>query len=64
LDVAFEAIKASHQRFDAESDEELDAALRRELVEIARINGATDPDTLADILLTSLPRSPLGANLV
>ena len=33
---------------DAESDEELEAALRREL--IARFNGISDPKTLKDIL--------------
>ena len=34
-----------------DSDEALEASLRRELVEIARCNGVTDPDTLRDILL-------------
>jgi hypothetical protein len=41
------AIKKSDQHFDAESDEELEAALR-EL--IARFNGISDPKTLKDIL--------------
>jgi len=39
----------------ADSDEELEAALRRELIEIARFNGVSDPETLRDILLASLP---------
>ena len=43
LHRAFEAtwatIKASGQSFDFESDEALEAALRRELIEIARFNG-------------------------
>jgi hypothetical protein len=42
------AAKKSGQHFDAESDEELEAALRREL--IARFNGISDPETLKDIL--------------
>jgi hypothetical protein len=55
FDANWEAIKGSHQRFDADSDEELEAALRRELIEIARFNGVSDPETLRDILLASLP---------
>ena len=51
------AIKKSDQHFDAESDEELEAALRRELIEIARLNGVSDPETLKDILLASMPPS-------
>jgi hypothetical protein len=55
FDAAWEAIKASGQNFDAESDEELEAALRRELIEIARFNGVSDPEALKDILLASMP---------
>lgn len=55
FDANWEAIKGSHQRFDADSDEELEAALRRELIEIARFNEVSDPETLRDILLASLP---------
>ena len=36
---------------DNDCDEELQAALRRELIEIARFNGVTDPEILRDILL-------------
>jgi hypothetical protein len=49
-----EAIKKSGQRFDAESDEDLEVALRRDLIEIARSNGVSDPETLKDILLTGV----------
>jgi hypothetical protein len=55
FDASWEAIKGSHQHFDADSDEELEAALRRELIEIARFNGVSDPETLRDILLASMP---------
>ena len=47
--------KQSHQHFDADSDEELEAELRRELVEIARVNGVSDPETLKDVLLVRAP---------
>ena len=55
FDAALEAIKESGQRFDAETDEELEAALRRNLIEIARFNGVSDPETLKDILLARMP---------
>ena len=43
--------------FDADSDEALEAEVRRELVEIARLNGVSDPETLKDIFLASMPPS-------
>ena len=60
LERAFEAgkqIKGSDRHSDTESDEELEAALRRELIEIARLNGVNDPETLKDLLLASMPPS-------
>ena len=54
-DATWELIKGSHQLFDADSDEELEAEVRRELVEIARVNGVSDPETLKDILLAIMP---------
>jgi hypothetical protein len=49
----WDAIKdAHHARLD--SDEELESALRRELIELARFNGVSDPEALSDILLTDL----------
>ena len=55
FEVTWAAIKASGQSFDFESDEELEAALHRELTEIARFNGVSDPETLRDILLVTMP---------
>ncbi len=55
FDATWAAIKASDPPVEFESDAELEAALRRELIEIARFNGASDPETLRDILLASLP---------
>ncbi len=49
------AIKESGRSVDFESDEELETALRRELIEMARFNGARDPEILRDILLTTVP---------
>jgi hypothetical protein len=57
FDATWEAIKSTGQHFDAESDEELEAAVRRELIEIVRLNGVTDPEPLKDILLASMPSS-------
>jgi hypothetical protein len=57
FDATWEAIKGSHQHFDADSDEALEAEMRRELGEIARQNGVSDPETLKDILLASMPAS-------
>ena len=57
FDATWDAIKTTGQHFDAESDEELEAALRRELIEIACLNGVSDPETLKDILLASMPPS-------
>jgi hypothetical protein len=62
FDASWEAIRSAAQHFDAESDEELEVELRRELIEIARLNGVSDPDTLKDILLANMPssRAPRG----
>ena len=46
-----DAIKTNSGLAELESDEELEAALRRELAEIARANGVNDPDVLLDILI-------------
>ena len=55
FEATWAAIKASGQSFDFESDEALEAALLRELIEIARFNGLSDPETLRDILLATMP---------
>jgi hypothetical protein len=55
FDAAWDVIKASGQHFNAESDDELEAELRRELIEIARFNGVNDPETLRDIVLACMP---------
>jgi len=57
FDATWDAIKGTGHHFDAESDEELEAALRRELIEIARLNGVNDSDTLKDIFFASMPPS-------
>jgi hypothetical protein len=37
---------------ELDSDEELEATLRRELIEIALVHGITDAETLRDILIS------------
>jgi len=53
FDATWSAVK--DQGVDIDSDEGLEAILRRELIEIARLNGVSDLETLRDILLARLP---------
>ena len=55
FDAAWSAVKGHDLPIDFESDEGLEAILRRELIEIACFNGVSDPESLRDILLTRLP---------
>jgi hypothetical protein len=54
FDGALATLKENEARVDLDSDEALEATLRRELIEIARFNGVNDPETLRDILLAAL----------
>jgi hypothetical protein len=58
LERAFEsavvALKENDALNDFDSDEALEASLRRQLAEIARSNGVSDADTLRDVLLAAL----------
>ena len=51
VDAAMAAIKATGQDLDFDSDDDLEAALRHDLIEIARLNGVSEPEILRDILL-------------
>jgi hypothetical protein len=55
FDAAWSAVKGHDLPTDFDSDEGLEAILRRELIEIACFNGVSDPESLRDILLTRLP---------
>ena len=55
FDATWSAVKDQVPPVDIDSDEGLEAILRRELIEIARLNGVSDLETLQDILLTRLP---------
>lgn len=55
FDATWDAVKGNDLSVDFDSDEGLEAILRRELIEIACFNGVSDPETLRDILLTRLP---------
>jgi hypothetical protein len=48
------AVQNNDPRLDFDSDEELEAALRRELIEIACSKAVSDPETLLDLLLARL----------
>ena len=54
FDATWDAVKLNNLPVDFDSDEALEASLRRELIEIACFNGVSDPETLRDILLTRL----------
>jgi hypothetical protein len=56
FDAAWSAVKENDLPIDFDSDEGLEAILQRELIEIARFNGVSDPETLRDILLARLPQ--------
>ena len=43
-----------------DSDEELEAALRLELIDLARVSGISDPVALRDILLATMLAIPRG----
>ncbi len=55
LESAWAAVKGDHVPSGAlDTDEQLEANLRRELIEIALNNGACDPEALRDLLLSTL----------
>jgi len=54
FDATWSAVKDQVSLVGIESDEGLEAILRRELIEIARLNGVSDLETLRDILLARL----------
>jgi hypothetical protein len=49
------AIKGTDCPVEFDSDEGLEAILRRELIEIAYFNGVSDPETLRDMVLPKFP---------
>lgn len=51
FDGALALLKGDQTLSDLDSDEALEAILRRELIEIAHSNGVHDAETLRDILL-------------
>jgi hypothetical protein len=46
-----DVIKSGLEAAELESDEELERALRRELAEMIRASGESDPDALLDMLM-------------
>ena len=56
FDATWDAVRGNDLPVDFDSDEGLEAILRRELIEIACFNGVSDPETLRDILFISSAR--------
>lgn len=56
FDATWDAVKGNNLPVNFDSDEALEAILRRELIEIACYNGVTDPETLQDRLLARARR--------
>ena len=55
FEAAWAAVKGNHvPAGELDTDEQLEANLRRELIEIALSSGVSDPETLRDILLSTL----------
>ena len=57
LESAWVAFKGKAPSAELESDKELEANLRQELIEIALVNGANDAETLRDILVATRSES-------
>ena len=57
------AVQNDDPRLDFDSDEELEAALRRELIEIARSTAASDPEMLLDLVLARLSGGTVDPNI-
>jgi len=55
FDATWAAVKGTDRPVEFDSDEDLEAILRRELIEIAYFNGVSDPETLRDMVLSRLP---------
>ena len=55
--ITAEAVMDRHD-LEFDSDEGLEAILRRELIEIVRANGLSDPKTLRSVLINLSPSQP------
>ena len=55
FDATWAAVKGTDRPVEFDSDEGLEAILRRELIKIAYCNGVSDPETLRDMVLSRLP---------
>jgi hypothetical protein len=56
FDATLAAVKGDDSPVEFDNHKDLEAILRRELIEIACVSGASDPETLKDRLLVRLPR--------
>jgi hypothetical protein len=54
FDASLAAVKADDYPVELHSDEDLEATLRRELIEIACMTGVSDTEKLQDLLLARI----------
>jgi hypothetical protein len=66
LERAFECarntVRDAELSIEVDTDEELETALRCELIEIACSRGITDPETLRDLVLARLCSEEIGSS--
>jgi hypothetical protein len=55
FDATLAAVKSDNSSVEFDSDNDLEALLRRELIEIACVTGVSDPEKLQGLLLTRIP---------
>jgi hypothetical protein len=55
FDAMLAAIKGENSSVEFDRDKDLEALLRRELIDIACVVGVSDPEKLQDLLLTRIP---------
>ena len=58
LDEAWAAIKKCETAIESNCDQVLEAALHRELIEIAKLHGVTESDTLRRLARIGVRREP------
>ena len=63
LEHAKAAVRNNDPRLDFENDEELEAALRRELIKIACSTAVSDPERLLDLVLARLSGREVDPNI-
>ena len=58
LDEAWAGFKEGEKALESDCEQELEATLHRELIEIAKLYGVTEPDTLRRLVRIGVRREP------